>query len=263
VLIPGFVIKGTGTKRLLIRAVGPTLGMPPFGLGGVLSDPVMVLKKWNGTGYDDLETCDNWRDNTNFAEIENVSAQLYAFRLSSDLDAAMLVDLGPGQYTAVTSGIGGSTGIAIVELYDSDSAATSRMTSISNRGFAGAGDDVMIPGFVISPEGSKTLLLRVVGPTLGENYGVSGSMEDPEMTVFRRASDGSEIRLFSNDNWSDSPDAANTAAVAQQVYAFALNYGSNDAAVVATLKPGVYTVVGSSAIAGGSGVVLVEVYVVE
>jgi hypothetical protein len=114
----------------------------------------------------------------------------------------------------------------------------------------------MIPGFVVSSEGPKTLLVRVVGPTLGA-FGVPNTMADPKLTVY-----SGSTAILANDNWSDNPDAATTAQIAAQVFAFALNAGSKDAAFVVTLPPGSYTVVGSSATPGGTGVVLVEVYVV-
>lgn len=264
VLIPGFAIQGTGTKRLLIRAVGPTLGVTPFNLGGVMPDPQITLKRWNGTAYDDLAAIDNWVDAPNAAEIENVAGQVFAFALQSDLDAAMVVDLAPGTYTAVASGVGDTTGIAIVEFYDADTVSTASMTSISNRGFAGIGNDVMIPGFVVSNEGSKTFLIRVAGPTLAQApYDVPGTMDDPVLTVFRRETNGTETNLLSNDNWSDNPDQVYTEQVTAQVFAFELQPGSLDAAIVATLEPGVYTVVGSAADGVSSGVILVEVYAVE
>jgi hypothetical protein len=263
VLIPGFVIQGTGTKRLLIRAVGATLGVAPFNIGGVLADPVMTLSKWNGTSYDVVATNDNWQDNANAADITQTGNDLFAFPLTEDADAALLVDLGPGQYTVVSSGAADGTGVAIVELYDADTTSTSSMTSIATRGFVGTGNEVMIPGFVVSAEGPKTFLIRVVGPTLaGAPYNVTGTMADPQLTVFRRQG-GIDTPILNNDDWSDGAGAANTAQVAQDVFAFALPDGSADAALVATLVPGIYTVVASAADGVSTGVVIVEVYVVE
>jgi hypothetical protein len=88
-------------------------------------------------------------------------------------------------------------------------------------------------------------------------------MDDPQLTVVRRETDNTETPILYNDNWGDDPDSAYTEQVSDQIFAFALDPGSADAAIVATLQPGVYTVVGSSADGTSSGVVLVEVYVVE
>ncbi len=136
VLIPGFVISGAGTKRMLVRAVGPTLA--EHGITDPLPDPVMS------------------------AEIVSASEELGAFELlAGSNDAALLLDLSPGQFTVVANDKAGATGVAIVELYDADQQATdSRLINISNRGFVGAGDSIMIPGFVVSEEGSRTFLIR-------------------------------------------------------------------------------------------------------
>ncbi len=112
VLIPGFVIGGSGTLRLLIRAVGPTLA--GFGVSGVLADPTITL-------YRDatvLATNDNWSSATNAAEIASAAVAVGAFVLpSGSRDAAVLTTLTPGSYTAVVSGVAATTGTALVELY--------------------------------------------------------------------------------------------------------------------------------------------------
>jgi hypothetical protein len=82
-------------------------------------------------------------------------------------------------------------------------------------------------------------------------------MADPKLTIY-----SGQTAILTNDNWGDNPDAAHTTTVAQEVFAFALAAGSADAAFVVTLQPGSYTVVGSSAVDGGTGVVLVEIYVI-
>jgi hypothetical protein len=96
----------------------------------------------------------------------------------------------------------------------------------------------------------------VVGPTLAEDpFNVSGVLEDPVMTVFR----GAEA-ILTNDDWGSDPVMADqTRSVAEQVFAFPLNEGSEDAAFVVTLNPGIYTVVASGA-NNTTGVALVEVY---
>ncbi len=269
VLIPGFVIAGTQTKQLLIRAVGPTLDDPPISFGGgTLPDPRMTLKRHNFTTNADevVAANDNWSTNANAAEIATRASDLGAFALTQDHDAALLLDLAPGQYTVIADDAANQTGIAIVELYDGDPDGTgSRLVNISNRGFVGTGANVMIPGFVVSHEGPKTFLIRAVGPRLAaEPYNVTDTMADPKLVVYKKdLSNDSDHEILSQDNWSDNPEAAYTAQTAEQVSAFSLADGSKDAAFVVTLPPGVYTVIGSSADGVGTGVVLVEVYVVE
>jgi hypothetical protein len=258
VLIPGFAIQGSGTKRVLIRAVGPTLAEARFGVANALPDPQMVVKKFINGAYQDIASNDDWGTNANVDDLIDVSDQLYAFELSpGSADAALLLDLDAGQYTVVSSGVADATGVAIVELYDADGpSSTTKMTSISNRGFVGTGTSVMIPGIVVPNDGPKTLLIRVVGPTLARDpFNVTGVLEDPVLTVFN----GSNA-ILSNDDWGSDPIMADqTRTVAQSLFAFPLDEGSEDAAFVVTLNPGIYTVVASGA-NGGTGVALVEVY---
>lgn len=251
ILIPGFVLGGSGTKRLLIRGVGPSLAR--FGVAETLEDPEMRLVREDAT----LAANDDWGSNPNAAEIVATARTVGAFSLSEgSRDAALLVDLGPGQYTVPTGGVAGGTGVAIVELYDADTGQPpTNLINISNRGFVGIGDKVMIPGIVISDEGPRTFLIRAVGPGL-IRFGVPDVLPDPVLTIYS----GSEP-LLGNDDWNSAPGAATTAATAEQVSAFRLADDSLDAALVVTLPPGSYTVQATGK-DNATGVALVEVYLV-
>ena len=112
VLIPGFVISGTGSLRLLIRAVGPTLST--FGLTGLLADPTITLYR----GTTALATNDNWSTGVNATELAAAAATVGTFALTTgSRDAALIATLPPGAYTAVLGGVGGTTGTALVEIY--------------------------------------------------------------------------------------------------------------------------------------------------
>lgn len=114
VLIPGFVISGSGTVRLLIRAAGPALAA--FGVTGALADPQISL--FSSLSPTALATNDNWSSATNAGAIAAAAASAGAFTFSSgSRDAALLVDLSAGSYTATVSGVGATTGTALVELY--------------------------------------------------------------------------------------------------------------------------------------------------
>jgi hypothetical protein len=164
----------------------------------------------------------------------------------------MLVTLPPGGYTVQVAGSGtgaAAQGVAIVEVYEAD-ANPSSLVNLSCRANVGTGGDVLIAGFTISGTESKRILVRGIGPTLG-NLGVTGALVDPRLDVIRQ---GSETPLASNDDW----DAAQSSAFSS-VGAFALTPGSKDAAVVLTLAPGSYTAQVSGN-GGTTGVALVEVY---
>lgn len=252
IVIPGFVVPGSVTKRLVVRAVGPTL--TNYGVSGALADPTLTLKRYTSAGYVDLASNDNWGDNTNADSLATVTANVGGFPLASGAaDASLLVDLDPGTYTATAAGVASTTGVALVELYDADgTAAPSQLSSISARAYVGTGANVLIAGFVIGGDGTKTLLVRGVGPGL-TTYGVSGVLADPKLTLYS----GSDV-IATNDDWSG--DASVTSA-SSLVGAFTLTDGSKDAATVVTLPAGAYTV-HISGVSDTTGVALVELYVV-
>ncbi len=256
-LVPGFVVTGTGTKRVLLRNIGPAL--TTFGVAGALTDPQLTLKRYDAatSAYVDVAANDNWSTAPALTTLTSTTASLGAFALSTGSgDSALLVDLPPGQYSATAGGANNGTGIALVELYDADTAttATAKLNNIATRGFVGTGSNIVIAGFVISGSGAKTLLIRAVGPTLS-SFGLTGVLADPQLAIYR----SSEV-LLTNDDWSAATASATTTSnVATQVGAFALPSGSKDAAFVVTLPAGAYTVQVNGANAT-TGVALVEIY---
>ena len=112
VLIPGLVIGGTTSKRVLVRAVGPTLA--GFGVTGILADPTLTVFRGTTT----VATNDNWQEQTDSASVATASAASGAFALpAGSKDSALVLTLTPGSYTFRISGVGGTTGIALVEVY--------------------------------------------------------------------------------------------------------------------------------------------------
>jgi len=262
VSIIGFVLKGAGTRRLLIRGVGPTLGDAPFGVAGVLADPRLAL--YDATGTPAL-AIDDWGERGDGAELTAAGIDAGAFALPiGSADAAALVDLGAGAYTAIMSGADAAAGVVLGELYALDEDGDGPdLVNLSSRAFVGAGSAVAIPGIVSTGNVPRRFLIRAVGPTLaGQPFAVGESLSDPLLRVYRSETDGGSTLLFSNDDWGAGPDAATTAQVAQQVGAFALTPGGRDAALVLALAPGVYTIHGASADGTSTGVILVEVYLV-
>jgi hypothetical protein len=118
VLIAGFVINGTASRRMLLRGVGPTLTRFGLGQNAVLADPQLTLK--NAAGVT-LRTNDDWSTGGDAAIIAAASVSGGAFALANgSKDAAMIIMLPPGAYTVQLSGVGNTTGIGIVEVYDID-----------------------------------------------------------------------------------------------------------------------------------------------
>ena len=113
VLIAGLVVSGPGPRTYLIRAVGQTLGS--FGVSGALADPLLQLYR----GETLLRENDDW-DTPAAAQpaMRAAATQVGAFALQARTDAAMLITLQPGTYTAKMSGFSGETGIGLIEIYE-------------------------------------------------------------------------------------------------------------------------------------------------
>ncbi|MBL9202901.1 MAG: DUF3466 family protein [Opitutaceae bacterium] len=111
-LTAGFVVGGTASRTVLIRAVGPTLGAAPFNVPGVVVDPQLTLF----SGQTQIGANDNWGDG---AALSAAFTQVGAFALpAASRDAALLITLAPGNYSVQVSGVGATTGVAIVEVYE-------------------------------------------------------------------------------------------------------------------------------------------------
>lgn len=261
-LTVGFVISGDQPHRVMLRAVGPTLGSAPFNLSGTLTDPILSLRKSNPDGSTSaVAVNDNWHQpaSGSAAEIRQTAATLGAFALNENSgDAVLLIDLDPGVYTATVSGGGppgaSTEGLVIVEAYDVNTdGSTNRLVNLSTRGFVSNNDATMIAGLVVTGPAAKTYLIRVAGDTLA-NFGVGEPIDDPQITLFR----GSD-RLRANDDW-DHPQAHQPMLreLMAELGAFALT-DRQESAMLVTLTPGPYTVI-VEGFEGSEGVGIVELY---
>jgi hypothetical protein len=255
-LIPGFFVGGTGQKNLLVRAVGEKLAQ--FGVSGNLADPTLNVQRLSDSVS--IAFNDDWPDAPNQTGMEAARAQVFAFEITPLVkDSSLLVSVPPGGYTATAAGTNQTTGVGLVEFYDTDPlGSTSTLTSISARAQVGTGGDILIPGIAIQGNVAMTILIRAVGPTLG-GLGVAGTLDDPEMVLVRALSGGATEVVTSNDDWEQNPNVALLASATSQVFAFPLDSGSKDAALLVVLNPGVYTIQVSGK-NGGTGVALVELY---
>jgi hypothetical protein len=255
ILIPGFVIGGSGTETLLIRADGPSL--TAFGVAGALAAPSLILTA-QSTGST-LATNTGWGTNSNPAQIASVAAQVGAFALvSGSADCAVIVTLQPGAYTVQVSGVGNTTGVALAEVYEVASTGTARLINIATRAQVGTGGNILIPGFVIRGTGNEELLVRGDGPSLTA-FGIPGALAQPSLTVTAQ-SNGSTIGT--NTGWGTNANPAQITSVGASVGAFSLATGSADSALIINLQPGAYTMQ-VSGVSGTTGVALAEVYEVH
>ena len=238
VLIGGFIIQGSTNKQVVIRARGPS--MAQFGVPGLLANPQLVLY----SGQTPVASSDNWGDAANAAAIT-----ASGFAPENANEAAILTTLAPGPYTAIVTGVGNTTGIAIVEVFEVD-APNTPLINISTRGIVQTGDNVMIGGIIIQGDGPQTVVVRARGPSLAA-LGVPGTLANPQLVLY-----SGQTAIASNDNWGDAPNAA---AITASTFA---PTNPNEAAVLVTLQPGAYTAI-VTGVGNTTGIAIVEVFKVN
>ena len=250
IVIPGITVAGGGSKRVIIRAVGP--GLTQFGLSGVMADPKLAVYD----GSTKIAESDNW---DGLSATSNAFASVGAFALTvGSKDAALVTNLpasasGHG-YTVQVSSANNQGGIVLIEVYDADTAPTSKLSNVSVRSISAPGADVLIMGLTLRGTGKRTLLIRGAGPTLA-SFGVSGTLADPKLTIF----DSNSRELLTNNDWSNADFVSEMVQAQNFVAAFPLQANSKDSSTLALLDAGGYTlqVAGNDS---GSGEALVEVY---
>ena len=233
VLIGGFIITGEQPKKLIVRAIGPSLP-----LTGVLANPVLELHDSLGAV---IATNDNWRSDQ---EAEIIATGLAP---SNDNESAIVMTLIPGSYTAIVQGANEQTGIALVEAYDLDQSVDSKLANISTRGLVQTEDNVLIGGFIVLGDSPASAILRASGPSLP----LADALADPTLELH----DGDGTIITSNDNWRSDQEA--------EILATGLAPSDDaESAIVATLPAGSYTAIvrGSN---NTTGIGLIEVYQLE
>jgi hypothetical protein len=238
--IGGFIITGSYPKYVLIRAIGPSL--TGLGVPGALADPVLEL---HGPGTFATVTNNNWRDNQQPELI-----QATGLAPTNNLESAILAYLSSGSYTAIVRGVGDTSGVALVEVYDLSPALNSKLANISTRAFVSTGDNIVIAGFVLGGNTNQDrIVVRGIGPSLTA-FGVPGALANPTLEL--RDNNGTLLRA--NNDWQDDP------AQAAEITAVGLAPTNIlESGIAATLAPGAYTAL-LAGLNNGTGIGVVEVY---
>ena len=242
VLISGFINTGTAAKKVILRALGPSLQQS--GVTDFLADPMLELHAGDGSL---ITSNNNWRDNTAQQQLDLTTNQLAP---SDDRESAIVSTLQPGTYTAIVKGQGTSTGVGLVEVYDVDRASASRLANISGRASVLTGTNVLISGFIVgNNNGAAKVVIRGMGPSLIQS-GVTSPILDPTLELH----DNNGALLMANDNWQEN------SAQASQISASGLAPTNPlESAIATSLLPGTYTAIVAEK-NGRSGIGLVEVY---
>jgi len=235
--IGGFIITGTAPKHVLLRAIGPSLTQS--GVPDALADPVLEL---HGPGGFATINNDNWRDDP----VQQAAILATGIPPTNNLESAIDTTLNPGAYTAIVRGKNNTSGVALIEVYDLSQAVAAKLANISTRAFVSTGDNIVIAGFVLGGNsGDDKVVVRGLGAT-----GVANPLADPTLEL----RDANGALIGSDNDWQDNATQAAGLTAANLAPPSTL-----DAAIMATLPPGLYTAL----LAGrnnSTGVGLVEVY---
>lgn len=237
-MIAGFISRGGPTKRMMIRALGSSLASS--GIENALADPILELYDSTGTL---IASNDNWQENANAQEIIDTGLAPSLENESVILMQVPSDDTGV-PYTAVLRGVGDTSGVGLLEVYDLDLGIGPNIQNISTRGRVNAGEDVLIGGTIVLGSNPQDVIVRALGPSLP----VDGTLADPMLELY----DENGVLLASNDNWRSDQSAEITATMLAP---------NNDleAAIVATLQPAPYTAIVRGA-NDATGIALVEIY---
>jgi CSLREA domain-containing protein len=237
VLIGGFIVTGTRDKKVVVRALGPSLNLPDK-----LANPTLELRDSSGAL---LQLNDDWSTSPNRQAI--IDSGLAP---NNDLESAIIVTLPANgkTYTAIVRGAGGATGTGVVEVYDVDRSVDSKLANISTRGLVQTGDNVLIAGTIVLGSVTQKVIVRAIGPSLP----IAGKLENPTLEL----RDGSGTLLEANDNWVDSPNK-------QAIIDSTIPPGNDlESAIVRTLSPANYTAI-VRGVSDTTGIAVVEVYALQ
>ena len=229
------VIIRPATKNVVIRAIGPSLGLP-----GQLANPTLELRNSAGALVDQN---DDW-------QVSNSNAQAIIDKHlapTNPLESALMATLpaNGAAYTAIVRGANNTTGIGVVEIYDVDPFGNAKLANISSRGLVQNGDNVLIAGMIIVGQTSQNVVVRAIGPSLP----IAGKLADPALEL--RNSNGALVEA--NDDWDLSN---NKQAIINSGLAPA---NPVESAIIRALPPGSYTAIVKGS-GGATGIAVVEVY---
>ena len=204
-------MKGSGFKRFIARAIGPSMKVNGNPVAGRLMDPILELHDSNGATL----TNDNWRTGGQEAEI-----QASGLAPTDDREAAIIRSVPAGNFTAIIRGANNSTGIGLIEVYDlgtvtaaesdkverpDEPEAVNELGNLSVRADVQTDDNVLIDGIILRGGNPKRVLFRALGPSVKSNgQPVPGTLQDPILEL----RDANGVQLQSNDDWQQASNAS-------------------------------------------------------
>jgi hypothetical protein len=194
-LFGGFIVRDA-PKRVIIRAIGPSMQAGGTAVPGRMTDPMLDLYQEGNAAP--VAINDDWQ--TNAAEVQATN-----LAPTDPRESAIVATLNPGSYTAVMYGKGGETGIGVIEIYDLDAAGSAaQLRNLAARAYVETDDNVLIGGFIAGPtpgSGPTRIVVRGIGPSLQSQLG--DTLDDTTLEVV-----DANGNTTTNDDWEQSPNAA-------------------------------------------------------
>jgi hypothetical protein len=214
--IAGFIVKGSGVKRFIVRAIGPSMTVNGQPVPGRLQDPILELHDSNGQ----VVTNDNWRTGGQEAEI-----QQSGLAPTDDREAAIIRTVPAGNFTAIIRGANNTTGIGLIEVYDLGTVAAAEkeqraeepnapgavveLGNLSVRADVQTEDNILIDGIILRGGNPKRVLFRALGPSVKSSGNpVPGTLPNPTLEL----RDANGTQLQSNDDWQQASNASDIQA---------------------------------------------------
>jgi uncharacterized protein YkwD len=235
-LIAGFILTGTQPKKVIVRAIGPSLNV-----AGQLQNPTLELFSGNTL----LGSNDDWQNQPAADKQAVINSGIAPSNPAESALVRTLPANGAG-YTAIVRGAGGTSGIAVVQVYDLDQSVDSRLANVSTRGFVQTGDSVLFAGTIVLGQTSQRVIIRAIGPSLN----IAGKMANPTLQLV----DVNGTQVAANDDWrSDQEVEIRATGVAPS--------NDQESAIVATLSGNgtPYTAI-VRGVGNTTGIAVVEVF---
>ena len=240
VLFGGFILRDA-PKRVIVRAIGPSLQSGGVPVQGRMSDP--TLEVYQGGNPTPIAANDDWQANEADVQATNLAP-------TDSRESAIVMTLNPGSYTTILQGKNGEQGIGLVEIYDLDTGAGSTLRNLSARAFVEPGDNALIGGFIAGPSGAGAtrVVVRAIGPSLQSQ--LSNALSDTTLEIVD--ANGTST---ANDDWQQSPNAAEI-----QQAGLAPSDSRESAMLMPSLTAGPHTAIVRGKDQQPSGVGVVEIY---
>ncbi len=259
-MIAGFVVEGTQNLDVVLRSVGPTIGIRD-GITNHLPNPKVSVFSSSAGGF--IKIINDLADHRNPNAVIDAFERIGAAPFLDDRDAALTQSLAPGSYALFAEDQSGGEGVGLVEVYDETfqlgGSNNARLSNISTRALVGSGDKTMIAGFWVEGNSQLQVLAQAVGNGIAAE--VSNHLPNPQISIFDLAA-GQFIAEGSNDDWGTAPNASEIAATATRIGARQLQPGSKDAASLVWLDPGKGYAIFVTDVTGSEGIAVVEVFAV-